>query len=95
MPDKAARHGRGKRSVRSKGRRSGRTSLPVAERQSQVSQVTGSVSRPKASVPALSAATSIAETRKRYAYVPYEMRTIGILSGIVIVILVVLALVLS
>ncbi len=95
MPGKS-RHGKWKQSVRSKRRRSGRDSVAIAAQQPPVSQAYGPVSQPEVSAPLPSTSTpSAAVSAIRYPYIVAEMRRIGILAGIMLVILVVLTLVLS
>jgi hypothetical protein len=90
------RHGKGKHPVRSKRRRSGRDSLAIAAQQTPVSQTYKAVLQPKVSAPSPSTPTPTATvTTARYPYIITELRRIGILAGITLVILVVLALVLS
>jgi len=91
MPGKS-RHGRGKHPVRGKRRRSGRSSLAVAPQQPPPSQTYPTVPQPEVA----DVLTSVAPvTTARYPYIVTELRRIGILAGIILVILVVLALVLS
>ena len=93
MPGKS-RHGKGKHPVRSKRRRSGRSA--VAAQQPPVSQTYEPVPKPEVSAPLPSTPTpSAAVSAIRYPYIITELRRIGILAGITLVILVVLALVLS
>jgi len=95
MPGKS-RHSKGKHPVRSKRKRGGRGSVVSAAQQSPVSQTGGPVPQPEASVPSPSTlAPSATVATTRYPYIVTELRRIGILAGIILVILVVLALVLS
>jgi len=95
MPGKS-RHGKGKQPVRSKRRRSGRSSLASAAQQPPVSQTYEPVPQPEVSTPLPTTPTSSAAVSTvRYPYITTELRRIGILAGIMLVILVVLALVLS
>ena len=95
MPGKS-RHGKGKHPARSKRRRSGRGSLAIGAQQPPVSQTYEPVPQPKVPVPSPSAPTPAATVATaRYPYIITELRRIGILAGITLVILVVLALVLS
>ena len=95
MPGKS-RHGKGKQSVRCKRRRSGRGSVAIAAQQPPVSQAYETVPKPKVSTPSPSTSTpSAAVSTIRYPYIVAELRRIGILAGIMLVILVVLTLVLS
>ena len=89
MPGKS-RHGRGKRSFQSKKGESRRSPPTIAAQQQPVSQAYKPVA------PSVSAPTPMpAQTATQYPYIPTELRTIGILAGIILAILVVLALVLS
>ena len=88
MPGKS-QHSRGKHSSRSKrwkDKRGSPTMVPISE----------PVSRPDASAPSVDVPTPAATlTTVRYPYIVTELRRIGILGGIMLAILVVLALVLS
>jgi hypothetical protein len=95
MPGKA-RHSKGKHPARSKRRRSGRGSLATTAQQPLVSQTyepapKSEVLAPSPSMPSPAATVITA----RYPYIVTELRRIGILAGVTLVILVVLALVLS
>ena len=95
MPGKS-RHGKGKHSVRSKKKRIGRGSLATVSQQLPVSQTPEAVHRAEVPATSPSAPTPVATvTVTRYPYIVTELRRIGILAGITLVILVVLALVLS
>ncbi|MFC2001336.1 hypothetical protein ACFLUZ_02390 [Chloroflexota bacterium] len=95
MPDKL-RHDKGKHPSKSKKRRERQRSQvtvayqPVAAQTSKPAVPTD-MPAPRAKVPAPSAASRVA----RYPYITTELRRIGILAGIIIAILVVLALILS
>ena len=96
MPSKQ-RHAKGRQPSRSKKRKSTRGSLATAAEQPVVSQTYEPVSRTKApetltsavNVPASSAVSTV-----QYPYIVPELRRIGILSGIMLAVLIVLALVL-
>lgn len=91
-----SRRGKEKHPVRSKKRRSGHGSRASAAQQPSVSQTYEPVSQPEVSAPLPSTPAPSAAVRAiRYPYIITELRRIGILSGITLVILVVLALVLS
>ena len=95
MPDKL-RHGKGKQHPNSKkGKAKQRSLTPVAQQQviahTREPAVPAGISAPSASVPTQSATTGAV----RYPYITAELRRIGILAGIMLVILIVLALVLS
>ena len=95
MPSKS-RHGRRKRFLQGK-KREGRRSPPgvVAQRQADT-QIDKPVAPPKVAAPSASAPTPMPVlTPVRYPYILTELRRIGILAGIMLVILVVLVLVLS
>ncbi len=93
MPGKSQRS-RKKHSFQGK-KKKGRRSPPgvVAQRQADI-QIDKPVAPPKVVAPAVSAPTPMPVlTPVRYPYVLTELRRIGILAGIMLVILVVLALV--
>ena len=91
MPGKS-RRGRSKHSSQSKKK----GSLARAARQQPISQTGKPVSRPGVSAPSASVSTPIAAlSAARNPHIITELRTIGILAGVILVILVVLALVLS
>ena len=95
MPGKS-RHGKGKQPVRAKKKRSGHGSMSVTAQPSPVSQAHRLVSQPEVSTPPPSKSTpSSTISTIRYPYITAELRRIGILAGIALIILVVLALVLS
>ena len=95
MPGKS-RHGKRKHSFqgkKKKGRRS--PSDIVVQRQADI-QIDKPVTPPRMVTPSASAPTPMPVlTAVRYPYILTELRRIGILAGIMLVILVVLALVLS
>ena len=95
MPGKAGR-GQGKHPTRSK-KRKGRRDLPAPVAQQQAaSPAREPTITPGVSSPVISAPTTRARpTFARYPHIAAELRRIGILAGIMVVILVVLALVLS
>ena len=94
MPNKS-RHGKRKHSTLSKRRKERQRSLATTTRQPETAQVsmptssTGKVNS-KTSVQAPSATPATDD----YAYVTAELKRIGILTGVILVILIVLALVL-
>ncbi len=95
MPGKS-RHDRRKRSFQGK-KKKGRRSPPgvVAQRQADI-QTDKPVAPPRVAAPLTSApAPRSVLTAVRYPYILTELRRIGILAGIMLVILVVLVLVLS
>ena len=88
-----SRRGRGRQSVQHKKRRG---TLARAAQQQPISQIHKPVSRPSVPAPSAGVPTPIATlTVTRNPYIITELRRIGILAGIVLAILVVLALVLS
>jgi len=93
MSDKS-RHGKGKRSFHSKGKKSRQHFSATAAQQRVVAQTNKPVVSPKLSAPSVSAPTPTTLTTARYPYVVAELRRFGILAGIMLVILIVLALVL-
>ncbi len=95
MPSKS-QHGRRKRFLQGK-KKKGRRSPPgvVAQRQADI-QIDKLVAPPKVAAPSAGAPTPTPVlTTVGYPYILTELRRIGILAGIMLVILVVLALVLS
>jgi len=93
MPGKS-RHGKHKlpRSKRGKGRQD----VSSASTQQVVAQAYKPVSRPEVSAPSVSVPTTgVTLAATRHPDVAAELRRIGILAGVVLVILVILALVLS
>ena len=95
MPNKS-RHSRGKHLPQiKKGKSRQRFSAPVVQHQA-VTQTRESVSRLGVSAPSASVPTPVAKlAAARYPHIATELRTIGILAGIMLIILVILALVLS
>ena len=95
MPGKSRRRG-GKYSPQSK-KGKGRSSRPaVLAQQPAVAQTHEPVSSPDASVPSAGVPTPMAKPAAvRYPYIATELRTIGILAGVMLIVLVVLARVLS
>jgi len=93
MPGKS-QHGRGKYSAR-RGKKKGRRGSSIAAQRQTVVQAYKPVSQPKALAPSASIPAPIAaQTAAQYPYIGAELRRIGILAGIILAILVVLALVL-
>ena len=93
MPGKS-RHGRRKHPNQTK-RKKERTSRPTILAQQQIAAQTHEpVSSPNVSTPAASMPTPRAKPAPvQHPYISAELRTIGILAGIILIILVVLALV--
>ena len=94
MPSKSGR-GRRWRPPQSK-RKKGRRSPPAAVIQQQIAAPTHKVASPsKVSAPSVgTSAPGVAPTPARYPYVVSELRRTGILAGIILVTLVILAVVL-
>ncbi len=95
MPDKSRRR-QGKYSFQSK-KRKGKPKRPtMLAQQPAVAQIHEPVSSPNVSVPSATVPTPMSKPASiRYPYIATELRTIGILTGIMLIVLVVLALVLS
>ena len=95
MPGKS-RHGRRKRSFQGKKKKGRRSPLGVvAQRQADI-QIDKPVAPPKVVAPSVNAPTQMPVLAAvRHPYILTELRRIGILAGIMLVILVVLVLVLS
>ena len=95
MPGKS-RHRRGKYSIQSKKKKGKPSRLTMLAQQQAVAQTHEPVSSPIVSVPLVSVPAPVAKLAAiRYPYIATELRTIGILAGIMLIVLVVLALVLS
>ena len=91
-----SRHGRGKHVPQSKKRKSRRHFLATVTQQQAVAQTYEPVSQPDGSAPLVSVPTPMAKlVAVRYPYIAAELRVIGLLAGIMLIILIVLALVLS
>jgi len=94
MPGKS-RHRKGKRLPQSKKRKGGQRFLATVAQQPTVAQTHEPVSRPSVSTPSPSVPTPVARLAAvQYPHIAAELRAIGILAGIMVVILVILALVL-
>ena len=92
MPGKSQR----KHLPQSKKRKRRRDSSAIAAQQQPVSQTYEPVSQPVVSAPSPSVLTpKVTQTVARYPYIVTELQRIGILAGIMLAILVVLALVLA
>ena len=93
MPGKS-RHRKGKHSPQSKKRESRRRFLATVAQQQAVAQTYEPVSRPSVPAPSASVPTPMVKLAAvRYPHIATELRTIGILAGIMLIILAVLALV--
>ena len=92
MPSKSRRQ-HPPRSKRGKGKWSRSDTVP---QQQAVAQSYKPAPRPEVSAPPVSVPTPVpAQTVVHYPYIVNELRTIGILAGIMLIILIILALVLS
>ena len=90
-----SRHSRGKHSIHGK-RKKGKLRPQVIVAQPQaVTQAEEAVSPPEAPVSSTRTSTPVAPIAVRYPYILTELRRIGILAGIMLAILIVLALVYS
>lgn len=95
MPRKS-RHGKGKYSFQSKRNKGKQHPSATAAQQQVVAPTNKPIAPSKPSAPHVSVPTSRATlTTAQYPYIVAELRGIGILAGIILVILIVLALVLS
>ena len=95
MPGKS-RYRKGKGLPQSKKRKSRRRFLATVAQQQAVAQTYEPASHPSASAPLVSVPTPMTKLAAvRYPHIATELRTIGILAGIMLIILAVLALVLS
>ena len=91
-----SRHGRGKHSSGGKRRKSRQRFSATVAQQVIMAQTDEPVSRPNASAPSVSMPTPMAKSVVvHYPFITTELRSIGVLAGIMLVILSVLALVLS
>lgn len=91
-----SRHGRRKHSFQGKKKKDRRSSPGVVAQQQAGIQIDKPVTPPRVIAPSASEPTPMpVPTAVRYPYILAELRRIGILAGIMLVILVVLALVLS
>ncbi len=95
MPGKSRRR-RGKSSFQAKKGKGGPNRPAMLAQQPATAQTHELVSSPNVSVPLARVPTPMAKPAAvRYPYITTELRTIGILAGIMLIALVVLALVLS
>lgn len=95
MPGKS-RRSRGKYSIQSK-KKKGRPRRPtMLAQQPAAAQVPEAASSPQVPVPSVEVPTPMAKPALvRYPYIATELRTIAILAGVMLIVLIVLALVLS
>ena len=95
MPGKS-RSRKGNYSVQSKKKKGRSSRPPILAQQPAVAQVREPVSSPNVSVPSATVPTPIAKPAAvHHPYITAELRTIGILAGMMLIVLTVLALVLS
>jgi len=95
MPGKS-RRGRGKYSPQSKKKKDRLGRSATLARQPVVAQTHESVSSPDVSVPSVMVPTPVVKPAiNEYPHIATELRIIGILAGVMLIVLVVLALVLS
>ena len=95
MPSKS-RHGRRKHSFQGKKKKGRQSPLGVVARQQAVTETPKPVAPPEVAAPSASAPTPMPVlTAVQHPYILTELRRIGILAGVMLTILVVLALVLS
>ena len=95
MPDKSRRR-RGTPSVQSKKKKNRLSRSTTLAPQPAVAQTGEPAAKPSVSVPSVNMpATVVKPIVVRYPYIAAELRTIGILAGIMLVVLVVLALLLA
>ncbi len=95
MPGKS-RHGKGKHFSQGKKKKDRRSPLGVVAQRQVVTETHKPVAPPKVVAPSASAPVPMPVlTAVRYPYILTELRRIGILAGVMLVILVVLVLVLS
>ena len=94
MPHKS-RHGK-RKLPRSKRKKGGQAASAISVQQRVVAQTPKPVSPPEVSPPSASVpATMATPAMARYPYIASELRRIGILAGVILIILVILALVFS
>lgn len=95
MPGKS-RRGKGKYSPQSRKRKHRLSHPAVLASQPAVAQTHEPVSSPKVPVPSVSVPTPVVKPAvNEYPHIATELRIIGILAGVMLIVLVVLALVLS
>ena len=95
MPSKS-RHRKGKRSFQSKKKKSRLSRPTMLAQQPATAQTLEPASSPSAPVPSVRAPTPMVKPAAvQHPYIATELRTIGILAAIMLIVLAVLALVLS
>ena len=90
-----SQHGKGKHTPQSKKGKAIQRAVAMASQPQVVSQIPESAAPPSVTVPGIKVPAAVSRSAQRYSYVTAELRRIGILAGIIIGILIVLALVLS
>lgn len=93
-----SRHGKRKHSFRDKTKKSRPYGSVATSQQPVAAQAVEPAAAPKPSAPPVSVPTPTAKTKTitvRYPYIIAELRRFGILAGIMVVVLIVLALVIS
>ena len=91
-----SRHGKRKHSFRDKKKKSQQYTAVAASQQPVAAQSIGPAAAPKPAAPPVSVPTPTTKTKTttaRYPYIVAELRRFGILAGIALVVLIVLALV--
>jgi hypothetical protein len=88
-----SRHRRGKHAIHGKRKKGKLRPQVIAAQPQAVTQADESVSPPEVPVPSVKTATPAAPLAVKYPYILTELRRIGILAGIMLAILIVLALV--
>jgi hypothetical protein len=91
----SSQHGKGKHTPQSKKGKAKQRAAAMASQPRVVSQIPEPAAPPGVATPAVKVPAAVSRSAQRYSYVTAELRRIGILAGIIITILVVLALVLS
>ncbi|MBI4303381.1 MAG: hypothetical protein HY665_03480 [Chloroflexi bacterium] len=97
MPGKS-RRAKAKRYIQAKKMGGQRAPSPVGQQPAELEAHEQPAPQPRVSIPSMKVPTrnvAAISPAVRYAYVTTELRTIGILAGIMLVVLIVLALVLS
>ncbi len=93
-----SQHGKRKHSFRDKKKRSQQYTSVATSQHSVAAQPIGPAAAPRPTAPAVSVPAPTTKTKTtiaRYPYIVAELRRFGILAGIALVVLIVLALVLS
>ena len=90
-----SQHSAGKHTPHSKKGKALQRAAAMTSQQRVVSQIPEPAAPPRVTTPAVKVPAAVSRSAQRYSYVTAELRRIGILAGIIIIILIVLALVLS